>query len=94
MADLGLNIRPNKNMEVQGMVRVRNDYGGFWGSGVTFDIRQMYIKGVIGGVVRYQLGDINYRMTKYTLWNSDQELLQSTPTIFRQQYDVLNYDYH
>jgi hypothetical protein len=93
MADLGLNIRPNKNMEIQGMVRVRNDYGGFWGSGVSFDIRQMYIKGVIGGVVRYQLGDINYRMTKYTLWNSDQELLQSTPTIFRQQYDVLNYDH-
>lgn len=93
LADLGLNIRPNKSMEIQGMVRVRNDYGGFWGSGVTFDIRQLYVKGVIGNVVRYQLGDINYRMTKYTLWNNDQELLSLTPQAFRQQYDVLNYDH-
>lgn len=93
MADLGLNIRPNKNMEIQGMVRVRNDYGGFWGAGVTFDVRQMYIKGVIGGVVRYQLGDINYRMTPYTFWNNDQELVRVTPGIFRQQWDVVNYDH-
>lgn len=93
MADLGLNIRPNKNMEILGMVRVRNDYGGFWGAGVTFDVRQMYIKGIIGGVVRYQLGDINYRMTPYTFWNNDQEFLNVTPTIFRQQFDVVNYDH-
>ena len=93
MADLGLNIRPNKNMEILGMVRVRNDYGGFWGSGVTFDIRQLYVKGVIGGVVRYQLGDINYRLTRYTFWNNDQEFLQNTPTIFKQQFDVVNYDH-
>ncbi|MEN9348850.1 MAG: hypothetical protein RLZZ77_2361 [Bacteroidota bacterium] len=93
LADLGLNIRPNKWMEIQGMVRVRNDYGGFWGSGVTFDIRQMYVKGVIGGIVRYQLGDINYKMTPYTLWNADQEFFQSSPAIFRQQWDVVNYDH-
>lgn len=93
LADLGLNIRPNKWMEIQGMVRVRNDYGGFWGSGVTFDIRQMYVKGVIGGIVRYQLGDINYKMTPYTLWNADQEIFQASPTIFRQQWDIVNYDH-
>lgn len=93
MADLGLNIRPNKNMEINGMVRVRNDYGGFWGSGVSFDIRQMYVKGVIGGVVRYQLGDINYRLTKYTFWNNDQELFDLAPTALKQQWDVVNYDH-
>jgi hypothetical protein len=93
MADLGLNIRPNKNMEIHGMVRVRNDYGGFWGSGVTFDIRQMYVKGVIGGVVRYQLGDINYRLTRYTFWNNDQEFFAQSPTVFKQQFDVVNYDH-
>jgi len=49
---------------------VRNDYGGFWGSGVTFDVRQLYIKGIIGGFLKYQLGDINYKLTKYTFSNS------------------------
>ena len=66
MVDLGVNIRPNKNTEILGMVRVRNDYGGFWGSGVTFDVRQLYIKGLIGGIFKYQLGDFNYRLSRYT----------------------------
>ena len=30
LVDLGVSIRPNKSTEIQGMVRVRNDYGGFW----------------------------------------------------------------
>jgi hypothetical protein len=60
LVDLGINMRPNPQMEIQGMVRVRNDYGGFWGAGVSFDVRQLYVKGVAGGIVRYQLGDINY----------------------------------
>ncbi|MEY3398603.1 MAG: hypothetical protein RL220_1197, partial [Bacteroidota bacterium] len=93
MVDLGMNIRPNRNTEILGMVRVRNDYGGFWGSGVTFDIRQLYVKGVIGGIVRYQLGDINYRMSPYTLWNYNQEAVSSLPFIFQQQTDVVNYDH-
>lgn len=93
LVDLGMNIRPNKNTEILGMVRVRNDYGGFWGSGVTFDVRQLYVKGVVGGIVRYQLGDINYRMSKYTMWNYDQELVSYMPAIFQQQTDVINYDH-
>ncbi len=93
MVDLGVNIRPNKNTEILGMVRVRNDYGGFWGSGVTFDVRQLYVKGVIGGIFKYQLGDFNYRMSRYTFWNYDQEVISQQPTIFRQQTDVINYEH-
>lgn len=92
MVDLGVNIHPNKNTEIQGMVRIRNDYGGFWGSGVTFDVRQLYVKGVVGGIFRYQLGDINYRMSRYTLWNPNQEFATNSPAIFQQQFDVVNYD--
>lgn len=93
MVDLGVNIRPNKNTEILGMVRVRNDYGGFWGSGVTFDVRQLYIKGLIGGIFKYQLGDFNYRMSRYTFWNYDQEVISQQPAIFRQQTDVINYEH-
>jgi hypothetical protein len=67
LVDLGINIRPNKNTEIQGMIHMRNDYGGFWGSGVTFDVHQLSAKGVIGGIVCYQLGDINYKMLRYTM---------------------------
>lgn len=93
LADLGLKIQANSNMEVLGMVRIRNDYGGFWGSGVSFDVRQLTVKGVIGNAVRYQLGDINYRMTPYTLWNYDQEILSTMPTAFLTQMQAVNYDH-
>lgn len=93
LADLGIKIHPNKHTEILGMVRIRNDYGGFWGSGVTFDVRQLSVKGVIGGVFRYQLGDINYRMSRYTLWNYDQEVVSGNAAIFRQQTEILNYDH-
>ncbi len=92
LVDLGMNIRPNKNTEIQGMVRVRNDYGGFWGSGVSFDIRQLYIKGVAGGIVRYQLGDINYKLSPYTLSNTQQEIITQGPVVFQQQTRLMNYD--
>ena len=93
LVDLGINIRPNPQMEIQGMVRVRNDYGGFWGAGVSFDVRQLYVKGVAGGIVRYQLGDINYKLTPYTLWNSNQEMITGVPFLLQQQTDVVNYDH-
>ena len=70
LVDLGVNIQPNDQILVQGMVRIRNDYGGFWGSGVTFDVRQLYIKGILGGFLKYQLGDINYKLTNYTFQNN------------------------
>ena len=92
LVDLGMNIRPNRNTEIQGMVRVRNDYGGFWGSGVSFDIRQLYIKGVAGGAVRYQLGDINYKLSPYTLSNTQQEIITQGPVVFQQQTRLMNYD--
>ena len=66
MADLGMRLVPNAQTEVLAMVRVRNDYGGFWGSGVTFDLRQLQVKGLIQERVRYTLGDVDYALTPFT----------------------------
>ena len=43
LLDLGIKINPNSNTEVMGMLRINNEYGGFWGGGVTFDVRQLYV---------------------------------------------------
>jgi len=69
MVDLGVNVNPSDKILVQGMVRIQQEYGGFWGAGVTFDVRQLYIKGLIGNIIKYQLGDINYKLSAYTLNN-------------------------
>ena len=97
MVDLGVNIQPSDNLLIQGMVRIRNDYGGFWGSGVTFDVRQLYIKGIIADVVRYQLGDINYKLTPYTFRNSaarihERDGVITSQTLRQIDYDLFYYD--
>lgn len=92
LVDLGLHVAPNENLEVHGMLRVRNDFGGFWGSGVTFDLRQLWVRGVIGDILRYQLGDIDYRMTPYTFRNEDEWILSGTSTVTETSLDMLRYD--
>jgi len=52
LLDLGFNIQPNKQTEIMGMFRIKNNYGGFWGSGVQFDVRQLWVKGVVGNALR------------------------------------------
>ncbi|MFN0276066.1 MAG: hypothetical protein ACKVPJ_09995 [Chitinophagales bacterium] len=92
LVDLGMKIKPGDNIEIQSMVRIRNDFGGFWGSGVTFDVRQLYVKGIIKDVVRYQVGDINYKLTPYTFYNTGTELAAYTPAVFSHLSDQINYD--
>jgi hypothetical protein len=92
LVDLGMKIKPGDNIEIQSMVRIRNDFGGFWGSGVTFDVRQLFVKGIINDVVRYQIGDIQYKLTPYTFYNTNSELYDFTPKVFSHLADHINYD--
>lgn len=92
LVDLAANIQPNKNTFIHGMVRVRNDYGGFWSGGVTFDVRQLYLKGIIANSVRYQVGDINYKMTPYTLRNPEHDLDYAMLDYTDIYQEILDYD--
>jgi hypothetical protein len=92
LIDLGVNVKPNKNTEIMGMFRIRNDFGGFWGSGVTFDVRQLYMKGIVANTVRYQLGDLNLKQTPFTLYNHQADAIDSLPAIFNLQRNIVNYE--
>lgn len=92
LVDLGFNISPNKNTEILGMVRINNKYGGFYGAGVAFDVRQLWVKGIIADVVRYQLGDINLKQTPFTLYNHNEDQLIGQPAVFQLQRDIVNYE--
>ena len=70
LIDLSANIKPNDNTYINAILRVRNEYGGFWGSGVTFDLRQLYMKGLIANAIRYQVGDFSYKLTPFTFYNN------------------------
>lgn len=91
MVDLTANIKPNDQTYINATLRVRNDYGGFWGGGVTFDLRQLYVKGVIANSIRYQLGDLDYKLTPYTFFNNNERAF-CQPSIFNVYNDMLHYD--
>ncbi len=92
LIDLGVRIMPNSQTEILGMFRIRNGFGGFWGSGVSFDVRQLYVKGIIAHAIRYQLGDINLKQTPFTLYNHHADALDSLPAVFALQQDIVRYE--
>lgn len=92
LIDLGFNIIPNKTTEILGMIRIKNQYGGFFGGGVSFDVRQLWVKGIIANTVRYQLGDINLKQTPFTFYNSNEDVLLINNPITKIQHDIVNYE--
>ena len=92
LMDMGVLIKPNKSTEIMGMFRIRNEFGGFWGSGVSFDVRQLWLKGVVANAFRYQLGDINLKQTPFTLYNHHADQIDSLPTIFDLQRNIVSYE--
>jgi hypothetical protein len=92
LIDLGFKINPNAQTEILGMIRINNEFGGFWGGGVTFDVRQLYVRGVAGKILRYQIGNIDYKLTPYTFYNNDFDLQMNTSGALGIKEDVNNYE--
>ena len=92
LIDLGFKINPNESTEILGMIRIKNQFGGFYGAGVTFDVRQIHVKGVAGKVLRYQIGNIDYKLTPYTFYNHNPDLLVQSLGINKIKEEVLNYE--
>jgi len=68
--DLGVNVNPNEQFKTNAILRVANEFGGFYSSGSLLEFRQIQIQGVLAKKFLYNLGDIDLSMTKYTLFNS------------------------
>jgi hypothetical protein len=90
--DLGFHIRPSENTEIKAITRVQNEINGFWGGGIIFNLRELYLRGLMFNRIKYQVGDLNTRMTAYTLFNNNGELSQSNPAAFNTFSEVINYD--
>lgn len=92
LIDLGIKINPNSKTEILGMLRINNAFGGFWGSDVTLGVRQIHVKGIAGKGIRYQIGNIDYKLTPYTCYNSNPDLilLSFGTTAIKEQ--IINYE--
>ncbi|MCB0635252.1 MAG: hypothetical protein KDC54_01465 [Lewinella sp.] len=92
LLDVAINAQPNDNTEVQGILRLRNEFGGFFGAGVSVEVRELWARGLIGNALRYRVGDFDYAMTPYTFYNPDEEGMVNEPEVFRPQKDVIYYE--
>ena len=92
LLDMGISLFPNKNTEVISMFRIRNEIGGFWGGGVSFNVRQLTLKGVAGNKVKYEIGDIDLKMTPYTLFNTIEEGAINEGDVFAMRREIVYYD--
>jgi hypothetical protein len=92
LIDLGFSIFPNENTEIISIFRIRNELGGFWGGGVSFNVRQLTLQGVAGNVVKYKLGDIDLKMTPYTMYNFREEGMVNEAEVFAVRRDIVHYD--
>ena len=92
LIDLGVKITPNSSTEILGMIRINNAFGGFWGSGVTFDVRQLYVRGVVANAFRYQIGNIDYKLSPFTCFNHDADRLIPVTGVQRIKQDIVDYE--
>lgn len=92
LIDLGVSIRPSVNTEILTELRMRNEFGGFYGGAVSFGVRRLTLKGVVNNRLRYKLGDIDLKMTPYTLFNNGYQDVVNEANIFSAAREVLNYE--
>lgn len=90
--DLGINAQPNDEFKASVILRLRNEFGGFFGNGASFEFRQMRLEGILGKVVKYEIGDIDVGLTKYTVYNSDEIYRDYESDIFKTRRDIVNYE--
>ena len=92
LIDLGILIRPSNDTEIITELRMRNELGGFYGSAVTFGLRRLTLKGVINDAIRYKIGDIDLKLTPYTLFNNTYQDHVNEANVFRIAREVIDYE--
>lgn len=90
--DLAVNAQPTRAVEVQGVIRLRNEFGGFFGAGATVEIRELWARGVLADAIRYRLGDMDLALTPYTLFLADEDGTVNAPEVFAPQREVIAYE--
>ena len=90
--DLAVNAQPNRVTEVQGVLRLRNEFGGFFGAGVTVEVRELWARGIVANALEYRLGDMDLVLTPYTLFLPDADESVHSPEVFRPLEERIAYE--
>lgn len=90
--DLGINAVRNDVFKTSVMLRVRNEFGGFFGDGVSFNFRQIRLEGMLGKKLKWQIGDLDVALSPYSIYNSQTDFVEYESDLFAIKRDVINYE--
>ena len=92
LLDLAVNATPNDKTEVQTILRLRNEFGGFYGAGMSLEVRELWARGIIANTLEYHVGDMDHVMSPYTLYSPIEEGVVNEPAVFQPQKEVIYYE--
>lgn len=92
LLDIGVRLQPYDHFKAHGIVRVKNTFGVFWGEGTTLTLREFRFEGVVLDKVNYSIGDLDLKMTPFTLFVPDMYPQQGVPAIFRMRREIQDYE--
>ncbi|MEM6831803.1 MAG: hypothetical protein AAF551_14930, partial [Bacteroidota bacterium] len=92
LLDLKVNATPNRKTEVQAILRLRNEFGGFFGAGQSIEVRELWARGIIGDRLEYRVGDMDIEMSPYTFYVPEEEGVINQPSAFEMQREVIYYE--
>ena len=92
LLDLNTHVNPIDDIEIFAQLRIRNSFGGFFGSGTEINVRQLKAKGVINNKIRFSVGDLFLKQSKFTLHNYDEELSSDENAMLKYYRDIIHYE--
>jgi len=92
LLDLNAHVNPIKDIEIFAQLRIRNSFGSFFGSGTQISVRQLKAKGIINNKIRFSVGDLFLKQSKFTLYNYDEELSFFESQILKPYRDIIHYE--
>ena len=92
LLDLNTHVNPIQNIEIFAQLRIRNSFGSFFGSGTEINVRQLKAKGVINNKIRFSVGDLFLKQSKFTLYNYDEELSVYENDMLKFYRDIIHYE--
>jgi len=92
LLDLNTHVNPIEDIEIFAQLRIRNSFGGFFGSGTEINVRQLKAKGVINNKIRFSIGDLFLKQSKFTLYNYDEELSGFENDMLKPYRDIIHYE--
>ncbi len=90
--DLGVKMERNDIFKAHAILRVRNEFGGFYGDGVSFDFRELRLQGLLAKTVKYEIGDLDVALTPYTIYNHEAGFHDYENELIKMKREIIDYE--